>query len=202
VVGILASRLKDRLHRPVICFAPAEEAGAPVLRGSGRSIHGLHLRDALDVVSKRSPGLIRRFGGHAQAAGLSIGAGDYARFANEFERAVDELLPPSARLRVVETDGALDSMHYSLEVARLLEAGIWGQGFPQPVFCDTFAVENQRVVGERHLKLMLVKNGRRIEAMRFGALDPLPAQVRAAYRLSVNEFNGLKNIQLNVEHFE
>jgi single-stranded-DNA-specific exonuclease len=202
VVGILASRLKDRLHRPVICFARAEEAGEPVLRGSGRSIPGLHLRDALDVVSKRSPGLIRRFGGHAQAAGLSIGAGDYARFAAEFERTVDELLPPSARLRVVETDGALDSMHFSLEVARLLEAGIWGQGFPQPVFCDTFAVENQRVVGERHLKLMLVKNGRRIEAMRFGALDPLPPQVRAAYRLSVNEFNGLKTIQLNVEHFE
>lgn len=202
VVGIVASRLKDRLHRPVICFAPAEEAGAPVLRGSGRSIHGLHLRDALDAVSKRAPGLIRRFGGHAQAAGLSIGAGDYERFAGEFERTVEELLPPSARLRVVETDGALDSMHFSLEVARLLEAGIWGQGFPQPVFCDTFAVENQRVVGERHLKLMLVKNGRRIEAMRFGALDPLPAQVRAAYRLSVNEFNGLKNIQLNVEHFE
>ncbi|HEU4440392.1 MAG TPA: single-stranded-DNA-specific exonuclease RecJ [Burkholderiales bacterium] len=202
VVGIVASRLKDRLHRPVICFARAEEAGEPVLRGSGRSIHGLHLRDALDVVSKRSPGLIRRFGGHAQAAGLSIGASDYARFAGEFERTVDELLPPSARLRVVETDGALDSMHFSLEVARLLEAGIWGQGFPQPLFCDTFAVENQRVVGERHLKLMLVKNGRRIEAMRFGALDPLPPQVRAAYRLSVNEFNGLKNIQLNVEHFE
>jgi len=202
VVGIVASRLKDRLHRPVICFARAEEAGAPVLRGSGRSIHGLHLRDALDVVSKRAPGLIRRFGGHAMAAGLSIGADDYERFAGEFERAVDELLPPSARLRVVETDGALDSMHFSLEVARLLEAGIWGQGFPQPLFCDNFAVENQRVVGERHLKLWLVKNGRRIEAMRFGALDPLPAQVRAAYRLSVNEFNGLKNIQLNVEHFE
>jgi len=202
VVGIVASRLKDRLHRPVICFAPAEESGEPVLRGSGRSIHGLHLRDALDVVSKRAPGLIRRFGGHAMAAGLSIGAGDYERFAGEFERAVDDLLPASARLRVVETDGALDSMHFSLEVARLLEAGIWGQGFPQPLFCDTFAVENQRVVGERHLKLWLVKNGRRIEAMRFGALDPLPSQVRAAYRLSVNEFNGLKNIQLNVEHFE
>ena len=202
VVGIVASRLKDRLHRPVICFAPAEESGEPVLRGSGRSIHGLHLRDALDVVSKRAPGLIRRFGGHAMAAGLSIGAGDYERFAGEFERAVDDLLPASARLRVVETDGALDSMHFSLEVARLLEAGIWGQGFPQPLFCDTFAVENQRVVGERHLKLWLVKNGRRIEAMRFGALDPLPAQVRAAYRLSVNEFNGLRSIQLNVEHTE
>ena len=202
VVGIVASRLKDRLHRPVICFAKAEETGEPVLRGSGRSIAGLHLRDALDVVSKRAPGLIRRFGGHAMAAGLSIGAAEYERFTGEFERVVDELLPPSARLRVVETDGALDAMHFSLEVARLLEAGIWGQGFPQPLFCDTFAVENQRVVGERHLKLWLVKNGRRIEAMRFGALDPLPAQVRAAYRLSVNEFNGLKNIQLNVEHYE
>jgi single-stranded-DNA-specific exonuclease len=202
VVGIVASRLKDRLHRPVICFARAEEGGAMVLRGSGRSIPGLHLRDALDVVSKRAPGLIRRFGGHAQAAGLSIGTADYQRFAGEFERAVDELLPASARLRVVETDGALDAMHCSLEVARLLDAGIWGQGFPQPVFCDTFAVENQRVVGERHLKLWLVKGGRRIEAMRYGALDPLPAQVRAAYRLSVNEFNGLKNIQLNVEHYE
>jgi len=202
VVGIVASRLKDRLHRPVVCFARAEENGDIVLRGSGRSIPGLHLRDALDVVSKRAPGLIRRFGGHAQAAGLSIAAGDYQRFAGEFERTVDELLPADARLRVVETDGALDAMFFSLEVARLLDAGIWGQGFPQPVFCDTFAVENQRVVGERHLKLWLVKGGRRIEAMRFGALDPLPPQVRAAYRLSVNEFNGLKNIQLNVEHYE
>ena len=142
VVGIVASRLKDRLHRPVICFARAEEAGEIVLRGSGRSIPGLHLRDALDA------------------------------------------------------------MHFSLEVARLLDAGIWGQGFPQPLFCDTFIVENQRVVGERHLKLWLVKGGRRMEAMRYGALDPLPPQVRAAYRLSVNEFNGLKNIQLNVEHYE
>jgi single-stranded-DNA-specific exonuclease len=206
VVGILASRLKDRLHRPVICFAKggeaASESGVPILRGSGRSIAGLHLRDALDLVSKRAPGLIRRFGGHAQAAGLSIAAADYERFAAEFERTVEELLPASARLKVVETDGALDSMYFSLEVARLLDAGIWGQGFPQPVFCDTFAVENQRVVGERHLKLQLVKNGRRIEAMRFGALDPLPARVRAAYRLSVNEYNGLKSIQLNVEHTE
>jgi single-stranded-DNA-specific exonuclease len=202
VVGIVASRLKDRLHRPVICLARAEEAGAPVLRGSGRSIPGFHLRDALDVVSKRAPGLMRRFGGHAMAAGLTIGAQDYERFAAEFERVVDELLPTQARLRVVETDGALDAMYFSLEVAQLLDAGIWGQGFPQPVFCDTFAVENQRVVGERHLKLWLVKAGRRIEAMRFGSLEALPAKVRAAYRLSVNEFNGLKNIQLNVEHYE
>ena len=202
VVGIVASRLKDRLHRPVICFARAEESGAAVLRGSGRSIPGLHLRDTLDLVAKRAPGLIRRFGGHAMAAGLTIGADDCERFGAAFARAVDELLPSEARLRVVETDGALDAMHFSLEVARLLDAGIWGQGFPQPLFCDTFAVESQRVVGERHLKLLLAKGGRRLEAMRFGHLEPLPAQARVAYRLGINEFNGLKNIQLNVEHFE
>ena len=202
VVGILASRLKDRLHRPVICFARAEEAGRLVLKGSGRSISGLHLRDCLDLVSKRSPGLIARFGGHAQAAGLSIAEADYATFAAAFEKAVDELLPADARARVVETDGSLDASQYTLDVARMLESQIWGQGFPQPVFCDTFAVESQHVVAGRHLKLLLSKDGRRFEAMRFGALEPLPPRVRAAYRLAINEFNGLKKIQLNVEHFE
>jgi single-stranded-DNA-specific exonuclease len=200
VVGILASRLKDRLHRPVVCFARG--ADGVNLRGSGRSIPGLHLRDCLDLVSKREPGLILRFGGHAQAAGLTISESSYERFTRAFERAVDELLPGEARTRTVETDGSLDESHCTLQVARMLEAEIWGQGFPQPVFCDTFAVESQRVVGERHLKLRLVKDGRRYEAMRFGALDPLPARARAAYRLAVNEFNGLKSVQLNVEHFE
>ncbi len=202
VVGILASRLKDRMHRPVICFARGEESGRPVLRGSGRSIAGLHLRDCLDLVAKRSPGLIARFGGHAMAAGLTIAEGDYPRFAASFEAAVDELLPPEARLHTVETDGALEPAHCTLDVARLLDGEIWGQGFPQPVFCDNFAVESQRVVGERHLKLRLVKDGRRYEAMRFGALEPLPGKVRAAYRLAVNEFNGLKSVQLTLEHFE
>jgi single-stranded-DNA-specific exonuclease len=202
VVGILASRLKDRMHRPVICFAPAEESGRPVLRGSGRSIPGLHLRDCLDLVSKRAPGLLGRFGGHAMAAGLSILETHYEAFAQAFEAAVEALLPAEARLRTVETDGALEGAHCTLEVARMLEAGIWGQGFPQPVFCDNFAVEAQRVVGDKHLKLRLAKDGRRFEAMRFGALEPLPEKVRAAYRLAVNEFNGLRNIQLNVEHFE
>ncbi len=202
VVGILASRVKDRVHRPVICFARGEEGARPVLRGSGRSIPGLHLRDCLDLVSKRAPGLIARFGGHAMAAGLTIAQADYARFCEAFDAAVDELLPAEARLRTVETDGALDHAHCTLEVARMLDGEIWGQGFPQPVFCDNFAVESQRVVGERHLKLRLVKEGRRYDAMRFGALEPLPAKVRAAYRLAVNEFNGLKNVQLTVEHFE
>ena len=119
-----------------------------------------------------------------------------------FDRALEQTLPASARLRTVETDGSLDHGYCTLDVARMIEDGIWGQGFPQPLFCDTFAVENQRVVGERHLKLLLNKDGRRFEAMRFGSLDPLGERVRAAYRLAVNEFNGLKSIQLNVEHVE
>jgi single-stranded-DNA-specific exonuclease len=204
VVGIVASRLKDRLHRPVICFA--RSADGVSLKGSGRSIAGLHLRDCLDLVAKRAPGVIRRFGGHAMAAGLTIAERDYERFAGEFARALEERLPAEARLRTVETDGSLDAMYCTLEVARLLEAGIWGQGFPQPLFCDTFTVETQRVVGERHLKLQLVRHGRRLEAMRFGVLGalpaPLPGRIRAAYRLAVNEFNGLRSVQLNVEHFE
>jgi len=200
VVGILAARLKDRLHRPVICFARA--AGGGLLKGSGRSVAGLHLRDCLDLVAKRAPGLILRFGGHAMAAGLTIAESGYERFAAAFERALEEMLPAGARLRVVETDGALDAAHCTLELARLIESQIWGQGFPQPLFCDTFAVESQRVVGERHLKLVLAKDGRRIEAMRFGALEPLPARVRAAYRLGINDYNGLKTVQLNLEHLE
>ena len=200
VVGILASRLKDRLHLPVICFARSATGG--LLKGSGRSIPALHLRDCLDLVSKRAPGLILRFGGHAQAAGLTIAESGYAIFTQTFERALEELLPASARQHVVETDGGLETEHFSLNTARMLEAEIWGQGFPQPLFCDNFAVENQRVVGERHLKLQLQKDGKRYEAMRFGSLEPLPTKLRAAYRLAVNEFNGLKSVQLNVEYIE
>jgi single-stranded-DNA-specific exonuclease len=200
VVGILASRLKDRLHLPVICFARSAAGG--LLKGSGRSIPALHLRDCLDLVSKRAPGLILRFGGHAQAAGLTIAESGYASFAQAFERALEELLPASARQHVVETDGGLETEHLTLNTAHMLEAEIWGQGFPQPLFCDNFAVEKQRVVGERHLKLQLQKDGRRYEAMRFGSLEPLPTKLRAAYRLTVNEFNGLKSVQLNVEYIE
>ena len=200
VVGILASRLKDRLGKPVICFARAADGRS--LKGSGRSVPGLHLRDCLDLVAKRNPGLIVRFGGHAQAAGLTITESDYPRFAASFDTALEEALPASARTRTVETDGSLEQAYYTLEIARMIDGGIWGQAFPQPLFCDTFVVESQRVVGERHLKLVIAKGGRRIEAMRFGSLDPVPPSMRAAYRLAVNEFNGLKSIQLNVEHVE
>lgn len=203
VVGILAARVRERLHRPAVCFAPAgEEAGMRVLRGSGRSIPGLHLRDCLDLVAKRSPDVIRRFGGHAQAAGLTIAEGDFERFVQGFERAAAELIPPGALARVVETDGGLESGYFTLDTARMLDERIWGQGFPAPVFCDTFVVENQRVVGDKHLKLRLEKDGRRHEAIFFNTLGPLSPRVRAAYRLSINEYNGLKSVQLTVEHAE
>jgi single-stranded-DNA-specific exonuclease len=200
VVGLIASRVRERVHRPVICFSKSDGKGE--LRGSGRSIPGFHLRDALDLVAKRAPGLILRFGGHAQAAGLTILEKDLDRFRESFEKVADEILPQSARLRVIETDGELEAAYHSLEVAQMLEAQIWGQGFPQPLFCDTFAVESQRVVGERHLKLRLRKDGRRVEGMRFNSLEPLAPRVRAAYRLGVNEFNGMKSVQLNLEHHE
>jgi len=199
VVGILASRLRERLHRPVICFARANNNE---LRGSGRSIPGFHLRDCLDLVAKREPGLIVRFGGHAQAAGLTLRAADLSRFGDAFARAAEDTMPREALTRTVETDGALEPQQVSLALAQLLEARVWGPGFPAPLFCDTFTLDSQRTVGEKHSKLQLVKDGRRLQAMRFNALDPLPARFRAAYRLSVNEYNGLQTVQVNVEHVE
>jgi single-stranded-DNA-specific exonuclease len=203
VVGILASRLRERLHRPVICFARAGGGGrSGLVQGSGRSIPGFHLRDCLDLVSKRAPGLIQRFGGHAQAAGLTLREADLGRFREVFAAVAEETMPREALTRTVETDGALEPSQLSLGLAQLLQERIWGQGFPQPLFCDTFALESQRVVGDKHTKLRLVKDGRRLEAMRFNSLEPLPARFRAAYRLSVNEYNGLQSVQINVEHVE
>jgi len=199
VVGILAGRVKDRHYRPSFAFAP----GSPgEIRGSGRSIAGLHLRDALDLVAKRAPGLLVRFGGHAAAAGLTLRAADFSRFAEAFESVARELLAPGQLGRAVETDGSLEPAYLDLGLAQLLERQIWGQGFPQPLFCDEFEVLGQRVVGEKHTKLKLSRGGRTVEAMRFNALDPMPSSVRAAYRLSVNEFNGAQNLQLVIEHWE
>ncbi len=208
VVGILASRIKDKLHRPVIAFARATEGGIEGnLRGSGRSISGLHLRDCLDLVSKREPDLILRFGGHSMAAGLSIRERDLARFAAAFEAAAAQMIAPAALHKTIETDGELESAYFTLDMAQMLEDQIWGQGFPQPVFCDTFEVESQRIVGGKHTKLRLAKDGRRIEAIWFNSAGaPLGEsgrnRIRAAYRLAINEYNGLRSVQVNVEHAE
>ena len=199
VVGILAARIKDRLHRPVIAFA-AGNAGE--LKGSGRSIPGLHLRDALDLVAKRAPGLILRFGGHAAAAGLTIRSEGLAQFGELFEASVRELLAASDLARSIETDGALESAYMNLDTIRLLEREVWGQGFPQPLFCDRFAVASQRVVGDKHLKLRLQKDGKSFDAIRFNSLAPAGAAIRAAYRLAVNEYNGVQSVQLIVEEWE
>ncbi|HEX6736215.1 MAG TPA: single-stranded-DNA-specific exonuclease RecJ, partial [Azonexus sp.] len=154
VVGILASRIKDKLHRPVFAFARGENG---IVKGSGRSIPGLHLRDALDLVAKRAPGLLVRFGGHAMAAGATLRAEDFGRFRDLFAEVAGELLDPADLTRTLETDGALEGGYYSLEMARLLENEIWGQGFPAPLFMDEFEVEQQRVLKEKHLKLRLRK---------------------------------------------
>jgi len=199
VIGILASRLKDGFHRPAIAFARASNAE---LKGSGRSIAGLHLRDALDLVSKRHPSLIKKFGGHAAAAGLSIAEADFENFASAFEKVSSELLSAGDLAQRIETDGALEHGEMNLEVARLLDEQVWGQGFPVPQFSDEFVVQNQRVVGEKHLKLRLGKQGKPIEAILFGHAEPLPDRIHAVYSLSVNEYNGTQSLQLIVRHWQ
>ena len=201
VVGILAARLRERFNRPVIAFAPGAEGEA---KGSGRSIPGLHLRDALDLVSKRYPGLILRFGGHAAAAGLTVRSADMAAFENAFEQVVRELLTPGDLERVIETDGGLEPDDVSLPFAELLAAQVWGQGFAPPLFFDEFEVSEQKIVGGRHLKLRL----RRIaaepvfNAILFGRDAPLPSRVSTVYRVQVNEFNGMRSVQLVLDHWQ
>jgi single-stranded-DNA-specific exonuclease len=199
VIGIVASRIKERAHRPTIAFARGH---AGEIKGSGRSISGLHLRDALDLVSKREPGLIIRFGGHAMAAGLTLLEHDLDRFRAAFERAVADMVEPSALTRTIETDGALEASLMNLTAATLIEAETWGQGFPPPVFSDRFEVRNQRLLKDKHLKLALVKDGASFDAIWFNRAEPLPARVTAAYRLDINEYQGVRRIQLMVEHAE
>ncbi|HET7831466.1 MAG TPA: DHH family phosphoesterase [Gallionella sp.] len=198
VIGILASRLKDKFHRPAIAFARATNGE---LKGSGRSIAGLHLRDALDLVSKRHPALIKKFGGHAAAAGLSITETDFAHFAAAFEQISRELLTPHDLAQRIETDGTLDFAEMNLGMARLLDDQVWGQGFPAPQFNDDFVVQQQRVVGEKHLKLRLITNGITAEAILFSEIGPLPERIHAVYSLNVNEYNGAQNLQLIIRHW-
>ena len=199
VVGILASRIKDKLHRPVFAFAPGEGG---LIKGSGRSIPGLHLRDALDLVAKRAPDLLVRFGGHAMAAGVTLRAENFAQFRDLFAAIAGELLAPADLTRTLETDGALEGGYYSLEMARLLENEIWGQGFPAPLFLDQFEVEQQRVLKEKHLKLRLRKGDARIDAIQFNFSAQPGHNARVAFRLAINEYMGVETPQLMVEHLE
>jgi single-stranded-DNA-specific exonuclease len=199
VVGILASRIKDQLHRPVFAFAPGEGG---IVKGSGRSIPGLHLRDALDLVAKRAPGLLLRFGGHAMAAGATLRAEDFGRFRDLFAEIAGELLDSADLTRTLETDGALEGGYISLETARLLENEVWGQGFPAPLFLDEFEVEQQRGLKEKHLKLRLKKGNARFEAIQFNFTAQPGNRTRLAFRLSVNEYMGVETPQLMVEHID
>ena len=203
VIGILASRIKDRQHRPVFAFARGDsETNGGELKGSGRSIPGLHLRDALDLMAKREPGLLKRFGGHAMAAGATIEEGGFDRFRELFAEIANELLDPADLTRTVETDGGLESGYFSIQTAKVLEDEVWGQGFPPPLFEDEFVVETQRILKEKHLKLRLRKGNLSIDAIQFN-FDTSPGQqIRAAYRLAINEYNGVQSTQLMIEHFE
>jgi single-stranded-DNA-specific exonuclease len=198
VVGLLASRLKDRFHRPVFAFAPESEGR---LKGSGRSIQGLHLRDALDLVAKRAPGVIERFGGHAAAAGATLHADRLDAFAAAFEAVARELLSPADLEQRIETDGVLAPGDATFAFAAELRRHVWGQGFPEPRFGGRFGVEVQRILGEKHTRLTLTAGGQRYAAIRFGDTGPFPPSIEAVYRLDVNEWNGAQSLQLVIEHW-
>jgi single-stranded-DNA-specific exonuclease len=219
VIGLVAGRVKDRLHRPVIAFARAEDGA---LRGSARSIPGVHIRDALDAVATKHPGLISRFGGHAMAAGLSLPPGNLEVFRRAFAAEIAARADVAALDGVLDSDGELAAAEISVETARALRnAGPWGQGFPEPLFDGHFLVIETRIVGEQHLKLSLGAAGEgaigagatgegAIEAIAFGflaaqaprALPSAGARVHVAYRLEVNDYGGLERAQLNCQHLK
>jgi single-stranded-DNA-specific exonuclease len=196
VVGIVAGRMKDRLHRPTFVFALGNDG---LLKGSGRSIPGFHLRDALDLVSKRHPGVLKKFGGHAMAAGCTIDEADVDTFDTALQQVAREWLLPAALKRQLATDGPLALEYFSADTVLRLDAQVWGQGFEAPVFCDEVEVIQQRLVGEKHLKLRLKHQGQLRDAIWFGHAEPLPGRVRLAYRLSLDEFQGQQRLQMVVE---
>ncbi len=196
VVGIVASRLKDRVHRPTFVFARGRDG---LLKGSGRSIAGFHLRDALDLVSKRHPGVLLRFGGHAMAAGCTLADGAFAAFDHALQQVAREWLDAATLARTLAIDGPLAAEHFSVETVRAIDAQVWGQAFEAPVWADEVDVLTQRLVGEKHLKLTLRHAGSVRDAIWFGRSDPLPEHVRLAYRLSLDEYNGRQRVQMIVE---
>jgi single-stranded-DNA-specific exonuclease len=196
VVGIVASRMKDRLHRPSFVFARGQDGS---LKGSGRSIPGFHLRDALDLVAKRHPGVLKRFGGHAMAAGCTIDAAQFDTFDAGLQQVAREWLDAATLSRTVLSDGPLALQYFNAETVRELDAQVWGQAFEPPLFTDEVEVVSQRLVGARHMKLSVRHAGTLRDAIWFGHSEPLPTRVRLAYRLGVDEYNGRERVQMIVE---
>ncbi|WP_313082232.1 single-stranded-DNA-specific exonuclease RecJ [Pulveribacter sp.] len=201
VVGIVASRLKDRLHRPTFVFAPSGAPGKEhELKGSGRSIPGFHLRDALDLVAKRHPGVLLKFGGHAMAAGCTVAEEHFETFEQAFAQVAQEWLDAATLTRRLETDGPLAPEYRRPDLVDTLAREVWGQGFAPPTFSEEVQVVSQRLVGEgRHLSLKLLHQGQAVDAIWFGRTEPLPGEALLAFRLDVNEWRGERRVQFVVE---
>ena len=205
VVGIVASRIKDKLHRPTFVFAASSAPGKEhELKGSGRSIPGFHLRDALDLVAKRHPGVLLKFGGHAMAAGCTVAAEAFETFEQALAQVAQEWLDASTLTRRIETDGPLAPEYCSADVVDTLHREVWGQGFAPPTFSEEVVVLSQRLVGEakNHLSIKLMHQGNPVDAIWFGHTDQLPARVLLAFRLDVNEWRGERKVQFLVEGAE
>ena len=203
VVGIVASRIKDKLHRPTFVFAASQAPGkGHELKGSGRSIPGFHLRDALDLVAKRHPGVLLRFGGHAMAAGCTLDEDQLDVFEQAFHQVALEWLDAATLTRRIETDGPLAPEYRRADLVDTLHAEVWGQGFAPPVFSEEVEVLSQRLVGEKHLALKLRHRGQPVDGIWFGHTDPLPARVKLAFRLDADEWQGVKRVRFLVEAAE
>ena len=203
VVGIVASRIKDKFHRPCFVFAASNAPGKEhELKGSGRSIPGFHLRDALDLMVKKHPHLLLRFGGHAMAAGCTIEEEHLELFEASFMEVAAQLLSPATLQRKLETDGPLEGQYRRVEFVDVMHKEVWGQGFAPPVFSDEVVVVSQRLVGEKHLALKLKHQGQPVDGIWFGRIEPLPARVKLAYRLDVDEWQGQKRVRFMVEAAE
>jgi len=203
VVGIVASRLKDKLHRPTFVFAASTAPGKEhELKGSGRSIPGFHLRDALDLVAKRAPGVLLRFGGHAMAAGCTIAEEHFEVFEATLQQVALEWLDEATLQRRLETDGPLPPEYRRTELVDMLQAAVWGQGFAPPVFSEEVEVLSQRLVGEKHLSLKLRHQGQPVDGIWFNRCEPLPARARIAYRLDADEWQGQKRLRFLIEAAE
>ena len=203
VVGIVASRIKDKLHRPTFVFAQSGAPGrAHELKGSGRSIAGFHLRDALDLVAKRQPGVLLRFGGHAMAAGCTIAEDNFAAFEQGLNQVAQEWLDAATLLRRLDTDGPLKPEYRRVELVDMLHQEVWGQGFAAPTFSEEVEVLSQRLVGEKHLALKLKHQGQPVDGIWFGRTEPLPARVKLAFRLDADAWGGVRRVRFLVEAAE